>query len=1377
MLLVTDQRYEFPTSYLWRNNYADANDEAGRRLASDDCSSRYERDFNLTKGWTMNGEEITGTTIIEQGSVLDYTLRISHSGRSSYAYDALPLVDHMTGAQALLAPVSLNSGADWAENCRTVTQDGTEYYILSAPGTYSHVWTGKNQMADSVTVTATDSGLDTLTKWYFTNYSGYRTDTVGYRAYVCPRELLPEDARTYSLDNEVWLNDHQSHRLYDSDGWSGAFFRIDKKIVDEVGDTDEGYRYSSLTEAQTVTYRLMLQTQQDADGNYYSLTIHGNEMEDMLPLSMEGYSWDEDKVEINYMDETENYHVVNGDSWSITTSGTEAGSNQQYIRWNPDFSITLRGTAYIYVTLQFPSGTQWQEYARKYGATNLVNTYYVLNLSASVTQNLSITAEARLQKGVLATGRLGYGISLTENTIQDERLHFSNEAPYQHRVTYYVSLYNGGNTNLYLADMQDRLPRGFTYYSNSSYSNPSYSNLSGFYSVSGTGTVAVVYRSATGTDTAALKNVYITPSVRTVEDVQYVTFHFTEDTKGYSNSISYDENREMCYLKPGEAIVFYYACNTGKEADSDDAAMNVISMPYCDFPNAGVEVADSRTVARDSDKYTPNDGGCEVETNGHAISYGFLGGTADTQWLTSKVTVTRSTIKPGITKALTSTTDGSGNVTTNPMLVSALDTLTWTVTAENDGMEPITDYTLTDIMQYPYMFTGAVSYSTWSGVNASCIKPQNDCLFEILPGSTEDTLQLKSQYGSDGNNRKTLTIGGDPVSLMVGIKGVDIPYYSGSFRIEVAVSRDPSGNAVLSIHLKDVYFAIPEKGRGVLTLSTKNTRNVLENRQFVNACFITPMKQSWDGTANKGNVTTLETPYADGALPAVRNSAPVTTSYGYVTSSLKRITEVENPANTAACTDDPNYIVLSGADKLFNYTISVENSTPSAMDKLILIDGLPDVDDHTAFLASDPRFSEFKVSLAENPNFTVTVADRNGTVTALAPESYTVEYSTQTEFTAEDWNGSSTWSGSAAGARSVRLRIYDETGTLIPAGSTVSLTFTCRIDDPAAQPGQVAWNSFGYHYSLYNDVTELEAAPLKVGVKIPSVPQLKKQVVDHSGQPISVTEDSAFSFLLYPGTALNGTYETEEALTAALTENGIPYETYTVTVGKGESLSENLRLMTEQWTWTSGQKYTITELPLAENFAFKSFNSAPQTSYTFTYDPAQVLTITCENIFQDWAISLTKVDDKQTPLEGAVFALYSPNADDLVEDAAKEYSDLPIEPQITRDKQSWYLVSVGTTGEDGALHWTELRRENYYLLEVKAPDGYYLPDQPGQLVQRQNEVQGVCSCMVVNHQGYELPESGGTGIIPYIIGGLMVSACGFLSYIHAKRRREDSVSS
>ena len=1361
MLLDTDTRNQHPTDRLTFTNRVYGKDPDNEVLDSNYCTNNMYREFRLDKSWSLDGQSITNDTTIRQGNILDYTISVTHKG--SGQYDALPLVDHMSGAQALLVPAAKNSGAEWAQGLQTVTDDGTEYYVLLTPGTYRNVWTNEDQLADMVEVAQSASGLDTLIKWYFAAYTGNRTDTVTYRSYVCPNEMA-SGALTYTLGNETWLNDHQAHRLYVPLGWEGTKFAFDKTIVDTVGDTGVGYRSSSVSEGETVVYRLALRSPTDMDGASYPMTITGADMYDALPLSNGTYRWSKENVRITYQ---ENYAVTNGDSWSVEEP---AAGDQQYIRWADDFSISFTGTACIYVELDFPSGIPWQEYAVKYATTTLVNSFHVLSAQRSVTHEVSIAAEVRLQKGVYNTGYIYRNGVMTYAYISDmsavdDRLYYQNNDAKIRAVRYYVSLYNGGPTNLYLTDMQDLLPRGFTYFSGNS-----------FLTNNTTGNEVLKNEVASG----SMMTASVSTTVRTDEDGRVrLTFHFAQPNSGISRRIAYDEERQMCYLRPGEYIDFTYICRTNETPDTDDAARNIVTMPYYDFNNGGVIVDEEcRIVSDKSSQYLPNDGGCDVLDNGQAENLGFTGGTNDTQWITSDVTVIRGGIKPGITKELTSKTSITGETTQDPVSAAPSDTLNWTVKTENDGTDSITDYVLTDRMQAPYMFTGEVSYLIYDAPDAKdpVAKPASDYLFRIAKKAEDGTVLVTTSSGE----QKTLTIGGDPISLSckwnysMATTGREDTETTKTVTVLLSIVRDEEGNNVMSLRFPDSAMSIPEYGNSTLTLSTYNPTNLLQNKQFVNTCFVTPLAQIWDGTTNKGNVVDLETPFGEGALPTVRNSAPVTTSYGYVTSSAKRVCEADEPNNAAACTDETNYIVLRDETKRFTYTLTVDNSTPKAMDKFVLIDSLPQVGDHTVFLSTDPRFSEFKVSLADDPQFSVTVTDSEGNVTTLPADSYTIEYSEKTEFTAEDWQGTGTWSGSAENARSIRLKIFDATGTLIPAESTLALSFTCAIDDTGALPGQIAWNSFGYHYRLIDEINELEAAPLKVGVKIPSIPELRKQTVDHSGQPRTAEQDETFRFLVYPGAALRGEYATKEELLAALGDT--PYEEFTVTLKAGESLSESVRLKTTRWKWTEGQEYTIVELP-CESFAFRRFFGSNTAFYTLTYTPAQTQVVTCENTNRRWCIDLTKENTAHEPLGGAVFALYGPDASEQLSAVPDEYADIQIALTVEHNGRTWYLTSVRTTAADGKLSWSDLLRDRYYLLEVKAPDGYNRSSPAGQILKQEDETQGVYPVTVVNRSGYSMPETGGAGTHLYTLGGslLLLGAGALLLYYHSKRRRGDEI--
>ena len=257
---------------------------------------------------------------------------------------------------------------------------------------------------------------------------------------------------------------------------------------------------------------------------------------------------------------------------------------------------------------------------------------------------------------------------------------------------------------------------------------------------------------------------------------------------------------------------------------------------------------------------------------------------------------------------------------------------------------------------------------------------------------------------------------------------------------------------------------------------------------------------------------------------------------------------------------------------------------------------------------------------------------------------------------------------------------------------------------------------------------------------------------------------------MYPGTALSGEYTTEEEWAAALGET--PYEVFTVTVKKGESLSGSVRMETAKWKWADGEKYTIVELPCGEDYAFKRFTGSVGKSYTLTYTAAQTQIVTCENTNLRWSIALTKENVSHEALSGAVFALYSPSESDALASVPAKYADLNIALTTEQNGKTLYLKDIQTTPDDGKLTWSNLLQEEYYLLEVKAPDGYYLSSPAGQMLKQEKETQGVYSLTVVNAAGYSLPETGGTGTLPLTIGGLLLTAGSLLYGCKQRRKRE-----
>ena len=347
------------TAYAYGAGMSDQQDKD--KLASASCSnSNRFREFYLSKDATLaDGKAMTEKNVPKGGETVEYSLSVKHIYGGSY--DILPLTDHMSDAQVLLAEVNKNKTAAWASDCEIYTAtDGTQYYKLSRAGTYSGVWLG-NKYADSVTVAEIATGRDTLIKWYFTNYTGDRTDTVSYKALVCPKELKTEGL-TYSLDNESWLGDHQTHRLYATIGVHGSILEFNKKIVPETdmqaanNAKAEGENYCPVSDGQTVYYRFMFkadapETEESGQAQPATVTLNGSQLRDALPLGLskdgtDYLKWKKGTKDaanakpgdvwiVDYQNDT---NIQGEDNWDIADTKTE---NQQEIHWDKDFSVSF----------------------------------------------------------------------------------------------------------------------------------------------------------------------------------------------------------------------------------------------------------------------------------------------------------------------------------------------------------------------------------------------------------------------------------------------------------------------------------------------------------------------------------------------------------------------------------------------------------------------------------------------------------------------------------------------------------------------------------------------------------------------------------------------------------------------------------------------------------------------------------------------------------------------------------------------------------------------------------------------------------------------------------------------------------------------------
>ena len=1254
MKISYDYRNEYGyTSYSGSNEAKAYYGEQEKYIYSSAEVAKANNELELIKTVAINGNVMASGSAVMIGDVLNYKLLIDHKS-SRASYDILPLIDRMEGAQALLVPVEGNDSILGPEpEVREI--GGNAYYVLNKSGTYTGVTLG-GYLTDSITVKETAGGFDTMIRWYFTDIDGKVNRTVRYDAIA----VSPSGGNTplFSLYNTSWLNDHQGHRLYDTVGLVCSEMTVEKHIVFSQEDGEEELiKKSYVKEGEAVKYRLSVRNH----GN--GRTIKGTDIFDILPKTPEGFQWKKEDITISYGANADSLQLQNKDAWEVIT---DPQTGEQKICWGESFSFTLAGNdaMYIYITLKYPEGVEWQSYAKEYGTKELENTFYCYELFDKVWHELAIEAEAYLQKGVARPSNL---------SDEQSRLYYSNQMGTSSpaSIIYYTVLYNSGNSRLYLNKLQDKLPRGFTY------------NGNGF-RTTGEGNDSRPSR-IIDEDGKEIKPEWreIGVTANELGDGR-LEFAFSAPRK---NGPNYEESLGMYYLLPGQAIRLLYACNAGTYSETDETAVNCIAMPYKDMSGAGIRLTSGIVMEGPEYKKTwKNDGGCAILNGKEAAEKGLSDEEGSNVWLASEVAVTRGKILPGITKKAASVQSMDGSVTTDPLYAKATDIINWEVTVTNSGKNSMGNYTLTDVVESPYVISGIVEYEVQT---ASGTKSYSQDLFQVAERGVDENGRAGIQLSARGNQYQTWYLDGkrsgrsiwlyEGQTLLVTDKPNKIDeeeYY------EVRFSVNETKEEELSITFKNGRMAIKENGKGILNVPTRNTSTELENKVFYNRCYVTPSEeQPFQGDkVNQGNKVDFH------GKPSVRNSAPIQVTFGYTTTSVKKVEEIGNPDKYAFSTDEKNYILLSGADSKFRYTLQVENTAANenAMKELILIDGLPQPGDHNPYTDKEPRYSEFMVRLLAEPNFKVyvKVKDKDGNVTSvreLNDDEYTLEYSSKYVFDENDWKGEGDgWIDAMkfqpSETRSFRIILRDnEEGEerLIPSGASVYIEFDAQAvladeeegDDVKVnpEPGATAWNSFGYQYRLFEKDTPLSATPLNVGTRIPDVPRLTKRLEDKDGKEYTAREDGRFRFLIYTGNGLKLDEEfTEAELAKELIKGNREFTIVDVDVKEGKCLSDTLRLNdlkvwnyigvsdgettagigkdaesggngtadsriegswkeTENlWIWQDGAAYTIVELPTAEEdgYSFGSLGGFAHNSYTFRHSDAGSVRISAVNIHE-----------------------------------------------------------------------------------------------------------------------------------------------------------------
>lgn len=169
-------------------------------------------------------------------------------------------------------------------------------------------------------------------------------------------------------------------------------------------------------------------------------------------------------------------------------------------------------------------------------------------------------------------------------------------------------------------------------------------------------------------------------------------------------------------------------------------------------------------------------------------------------------------------------------------------------------------------------------------------------------------------------------------------------------------------------------------------------------------------------------------------------------------------------------------------------------------------------------------------------------------------------------------------------------------------------------------------------------------------------------------------------------------------------------------------------------------------------------------------------------------IDIVKVDELGGALEGAKFNLYGKDYD------SSKTLDQNRTCLIQENLQS--KIPTNPAGKDAVIRNGRLGVGTYYLVETKAPDGYYSLSAPVKITVKQENTEGILSVTaeiggapmgdrlqkvegkngswkltISNSAGYELPATGGSGTKALYLLGFMLASFAGVGLVMGKRRR------
>lgn len=418
----------------------------------------------------------------------------------------------------------------------------------------------------------------------------------------------------------------------------------------------------------------------------------------------------------------------------------------------------------------------------------------------------------------------------------------------------------------------------------------------------------------------------------------------------------------------------------------------------------------------------------------------------------------------------------------------------------------------------------------------------------------------------------------------------------------------------VTLNINDSDLVIPVGGKAVFTVYTKN--NDFANAIYNNDAVFTPTVDN-NARFDASNVKNGElVSDSNGTYTGVKASDSVYALGDYGSFSWKTVEEKADSSNNGIGYDSSkNYISIDDetSDKKVTYSNNIENVSKNDFRDLVVTDLMPYEGD-TGVLNQNNRGSQFTVKYDGNMVLYLKNSESDTNPTQLVEGTdYTVKFSAKSSFTDDEMRGilGNEWHDTWQDGDKSFCVIMNSEFKLQP-GQVLTMQYDGEAEGDA-NPGEIAWNSFGYRYNARNATAsqdlELRAEPPKVGLKIQNKPTIEKEVVDGSGNSLSYDASKKFTFAIYEGNTTTGT----------------PLTTFEICQGGSIKLStlKNNGLAVLQ----KGHQYTVTETD-TNGYTFVGVGKKGETlsadnAYTFTYSTDQDFTILFRNRYESYELPST----------------------------------------------------------------------------------------------------------------------------------------------------------